>query len=602
MADLAAKACANYGRRSGVVRMAGSHAPQPYSSETEDEELENSYVPSEFSAKVPASCGSLSTRLPSHTVKAELDAKLEEWMQRIDGKVDTIMLQLAQQALAHRPGKRSVRASRRFSTTPSCPTSPRLSESEGPAEGARSLLSLPSLASKMESRTSSTLQNIHMMDQLPVEAIGSMQNNRHSEMQAADNSDNIAQKVSDFCVNVYHTASKLADKPRREPPPTFWQRAVRGRVFACMVVMVVTLNTILIGIQAQMEAHGQYVGETRRWMDAAGHLCSAFYAAELGLRMLVEPLHKHLQPEDRGWFVLDCSLVFLCGLELALQVASTNVDLRQAINAGRMIRALRLVRITRVVKMFRFLTQLRVMVTMILTSLSSLFWLFILLFLMVYVCAVVLTQGMADYAHQNEAYSQNFKELQSRFRDLPSTIEALFALTTGADWSDDGHNLRSVNWTLYAVLLLYVFFSFFSVLNIVNGVFVDNAIRYSRQDRDLVAEQKAQEKLAAKKLCAAEFRRILAAMDKDDDHIISAQEFRDGIKGASDLLDSLEVAPKDAEELFKLLDVDGNGEVTVDEFVDGILKLQADTSPFDMHLLMYQNRKLLSALTEMRKY
>eukprot|EP00971_Amphidinium_carterae_P044862 882148-Amphidinium_carterae.1 len=58
------------------------------------------------------------------------------------------------------------------------------------------------------------------------------------------------------------------------------------------------------------------------------------------------------------------------------------------------------VKITRVVKMFRFLTQLRVMVAMILTSLSSLFWLFVLLFLMVYVCAVVLTQGRASTKQQ----------------------------------------------------------------------------------------------------------------------------------------------------------------------------------------------------------
>eukprot|EP00971_Amphidinium_carterae_P053107 1045993-Amphidinium_carterae.1 len=44
---------------------------------------------------------------------------------------------------------------------------------------------------------------------------------------------------------------------RREPPPTFWQTIVRGKVFASAVVLVVLLNTVLIGVQTQMDADGK---------------------------------------------------------------------------------------------------------------------------------------------------------------------------------------------------------------------------------------------------------------------------------------------------------------------------------------------------------
>eukprot|EP00971_Amphidinium_carterae_P016800 331595-Amphidinium_carterae.1 len=105
-----------------------------------------------------------------------------------------------------------------------------------------------------------------------------------------------------------------------------------------------------------------------------------------------------------------------------------------------------------------------------------------------------------------------------KFGGVLTSMETLFAITTGAEWSEEGcaqsmsagrFTLRTVNGGLYTVLVtderraeesdrvsrvLYVFFSFFSVLNIVNGVFVDSAIRYSKQDRDLVADQKAQDK------------------------------------------------------------------------------------------------------------
>mmetsp|Transcript_29268 Transcript_29268/g.67380 ORF Transcript_29268/g.67380 Transcript_29268/m.67380 type:complete len:601 (-) Transcript_29268:63-1865(-) len=528
------------------------------------------------------------------------EQELKAWMQRIDGKIEAL---LASQAnFFTEQAKQTLAMETRGNGYFQRQTSP--GEQNGERRMGKSKSNLmdpekPKLGSRLSFETQGSFT-----EAVEIRLDDPEGENESKTGEADDQSrrsgSNRTSRFTEICSSAMLSASKFTHAPMKEPPPTFWQRVVRGKAFAGLVVFVVLLNAVIIGVQAQYAADGKNEGARREIFDAIGHLCSAFYAFELGLRLVVEPLHKHLQPEDRGWFAMDCGLVVMCGVELALQIGSFDVGLNRAINAGRMIRSLKLVKVTRVVKAFRFLTQLRVMVSMILSSLASLFWLFVLLFLMVYVCAVVLTQGVADFVETDGPDDPRYAELEPKFKDVPTTIETLFAITTGAEWSEEGLALRKINAVLYTVLMMYIFFSFFSVLNIVNGVFVESAIRYSKQDRDLVAEQKAQERKLAREACAADFRRILSVIDIDDDNLISLQEFRTGLTHHNmlHLLETLEVEIESAEELFELLDVDESGEITVEEFVTGLLKLRSEPSPFEMQLLIYQNRKILQRMDQ----
>eukprot|EP00971_Amphidinium_carterae_P300902 5978797-Amphidinium_carterae.1 len=151
---------------------------------------------------------------------------------------------------------------------------------------------------------------------------------------------------------------------------------------------------------------------------------------ELGLRLIFEPMHRLLRPRKRGWLFMDCGLVAMCIMEIILEVLRLKHQGAQL--AGRLVRTLRIAKVTRVLKLFRFMTELRVMVTMIISSLSSLFWLLVLLLAMVYIFAIVLTQGVVDFFDdtQNDPSPLDLHYrgvLRRKFGDLPRTMETLFA-------------------------------------------------------------------------------------------------------------------------------------------------------------------------------
>merc|ERR1712194_336505 len=54
--------------------------------------------------------------------------------------------------------------------------------------------------------------------------------------------------------------------------------------------------------------------------------------------------------------------------------------------------------------------------------------------------------------------------------------------------------------------------------------------------------------------------------------------------------------------LFRLLDADGNGEVDIEEFCEGCLRLKGDAKSFDIHCLMYENQRMLGMWKEFMSF
>merc|ERR1711972_1033221 len=56
-------------------------------------------------------------------------------------------------------------------------------------------------------------------------------------------------------------------------------------------------------------------------------------------------------------------------------------------------------------------------------------------------------------------------------------------------------------------------------------------------------------------------------------------------------LESIDIFPNDARSLFRLLDRDSSGEVSIDEFCEGCLRLKGEAKSFDIHCMIYNNEK-----------
>merc|ERR1719362_1662991 len=70
-----------------------------------------------------------------------------------------------------------------------------------------------------------------------------------------------------------------------------------------------------------------------------------------------------------------------------------------------------------------------------------------------------------------------------------SLYTLFLSVTSGLDWGGASDALRHVE--MYHAVLLYIFFialTVFAVLNVVTGVFVENATKLAGQDRDLMIQ------------------------------------------------------------------------------------------------------------------
>jgi len=147
----------------------------------------------------------------------------------------------------------------------------------------------------------------------------------------------------------------------------------------------------------------------------------------------------------------------------------------------------------------------------------------------------------------------------------------------------------------WIVFSFFIFFTFFSVLNIVTGVFVDGAIQQANDDRSLRLMQQEKEH----KEYVQALMDLLFDIDADGSGYITREEWDGEVSNwnvqANMLL--LGVNGDDADRLFNLLDTGGDGVLSIPEFVEGMQRLKGPAQSIDVHVLISRVDHLI-ALSE----
>merc|ERR1711904_74965 len=137
--------------------------------------------------------------------------------------------------------------------------------------------------------------------------------------------------------------------------------------------------------------------------------------------------------------------------------------------------------------------------------------------------------------------------------------------------------------------MAFVMFCVFGLMNILRGLFVANAKEVSQVDRDLVIRSQ----LKDRKSFANQLKDCLRSIDTDDSGTISKHELLDNLSSADfyAYLKTLDVTVSDAQGVFKLLDVNGTGEVNIDEFVLSLMRFQGSARAVDVATLLYEGKR-----------
>jgi len=154
--------------------------------------------------------------------------------------------------------------------------------------------------------------------------------------------------------------------------------------------------------------------------------------------------------------------------------------------------------------------------------------------------------------------------------------------------------------TLLGLLFMfYISFSVLCVLNIITGVFVENAIKRTTQDDEMVM----MEQLASRKQWLMEVKVMFEEADKDGSGLICSDEF-------SNLMEDfrmqawlrklgVQVDSYSSAGLFQLLDVDEDGEINIDEFSSSLQLVNGEAKSIDVAKLSKETKKVRNELREL---
>lgn len=259
------------------------------------------------------------------------------------------------------------------------------------------------------------------------------------------------------------------------------------------------------------------------------------------------------------------------------------------------MKMLKLFRIMRVFRVFRFFRELGNWAMMIIDSLKSLFGALILLGIIVYVFAVSLSMNTADWLIQQESAGMVdrmlYEDVETWFGSLGSTVYTLMlSILGGVSWHIVCDLLFRIDILSACMLLFYIMFTIFSVLNVITGVFVDSAIQTTNSQRDIQIERE----LELKDSFLKSLKDFFEALDTDGNGAIHLDEIKIMLQDQT-LAAYFAVLGFDevnAHQIFHLLDDDESGEVSIQEFLDGCAKLKGQARSIDVHAIMHQYRAL----------
>jgi hypothetical protein len=222
---------------------------------------------------------------------------------------------------------------------------------------------------------------------------------------------------------------------------------------------------------------------------------------------------------------------------------------------------------------------------------KSVFWALLLLFIIVYSFGVILTQAVTEHTEGGTRVEDD--KLVSYYGNLYRSMLSLWwAVSGGISWYELTVPLEGTGNSLWVTLfLVYIAFVYFFILNVVTGVFCQNAIEGAQQDLELTIESQLREK----QVYADRLRMLFEEMNESSNDMsegLTAAEihFQLAKPKVQSWFKALDIDANQAWKLFKILDAEKSGRVSLEDFVEGCLKLRGPATRVDVESMMWDVR------------
>lgn len=397
------------------------------------------------------------------------------------------------------------------------------------------------------------------------------------------------------------TSLRQRSKSQKSQLPPGWRGTLRRFVmsvpFEAFFAVCIISNAVFLGVE--VEYYVQNPGPSPIWGEVIGQVYNFLFLVELIFRLVGLGPALFFKGESWAWNCMDLLIVGSAIFETLVQITLTLIYAGAPPNTGveslsnlrviRIVRITRLVRLTRIARITRFIKALRTLVSSIVFTLKSLIWATVLLCLIIYGFGIVFTQAAVMFgASSTESPTmETLDGIDLYWSDLPTSMLTLFmSITGGLSWEAALRPMQKVSPFCVFLLLFYISFSYFAVLNVVTGVFCQSAIESAQSDHEMIM----QNIIANKEAHIRKVRSLFTNLDADDSGYISLKELEQNIdkKSVTTYFEALELDVHDAWTFFKLLDTDGGAAIEIEEFLMGCLRLRGPARALDLAKMQHE--------------
>jgi len=397
-----------------------------------------------------------------------------------------------------------------------------------------------------------------------------------------------------------------------------WQWLANHRWFTFLSMSSIILNGFLTGVEADIEV--RYILSSTLFNEGVAldkpdvsskHVFRlitcvliVFWISELIINALAqgsEGFFSFRNPMFK-WNLFDIACVVLSVLDL---MADTLVAIKSIPGLGflRILRVARLLRVLRAIRTIRAFQGVRKLVIAVQGALLTLFWALILLALLLYVFTIMISSGVSHHYEGlgpeggEKTNNPNIPEGKSHtqmvqffYGGVFQTMATLFQAITGGDWTVMAEYVFEISWQFYAIWYGYIAFVLFGLLNVFTGIFVESATHAANADREIRIQAQMEEESSY----VNQLRTIFERSDTDHSMCMTEGELAK-LMDEDDFntqLECLGIHPTEAHGLFKLLDDDDSGSVTIEEFLSGCIRLKGTAKAIDMITLLFETNKI----------
>lgn len=380
----------------------------------------------------------------------------------------------------------------------------------------------------------------------------------------------------------------LADTPG-------WAPAVK-RVLDYAAGILVLVNSVVMLVELELEgrAIGRSVGYPEGRTDF-GHpigICRALndsfsiiFFLELLVRMAIE--RRNFLNDLANWFDAVLAVAGLTDFFLTISLPDTSTS--QSIVLLRLMRVMKSLRAIRMVRSLHIFRGLRLLVKACQCFLPSLCWSMVLLGVLMSIGALLMGNLLQEYIKDEELDFEDRQWLWERYGTAYRASYTLFEVTFAGNWPTRAERVLHVNQVFSVFFVFYVTVVVFAVLRVITAIFLKDTLDAAQND----AEQQVMDKMALRAKLIERLEAMFKVLDETGSGIITEERLQAILANpkAAAYFATLDLDVHEGKALFHLLD-NGDGEVTQEEFISGILRCKGEARAIEQ-VAMHSELRIL---------